>query len=202
MSLTKEEFGLISTIAEGVRHIRETEFPEIKADVREARDLSRTAIQDIHQINFRVSSLEEASPIPMPIHSCSQVQTITEIKTSLDKASEIKKYLIPIFVTLAMALIGFVTTSIRTETSIREDVEQHENKITEIQSIQNSQTKNLSDVINRIGAASKQLDEISKNLNSKSSDVNVIFEDRLKEYPPRERDKLREVWREDGNNRN
>jgi len=189
MSLTKDEIGIISRIEESVRNISEHVLPEIKVDVREARDLSKQAIHDIKQINLRVVSLEDASPVPVPVHVCDQVKTIAEIKTTLETSAGNRRYWIPIVATICLAFIGFLASAIRTESSTLQ-------RISTIEKTQTEQSKNINEAISEMSKTSKRIEDINQTFYKRtySQDIDDVFEDRIKNLSKTDQDLLRSVW--------
>jgi hypothetical protein len=184
-SWTKEELILVSTIAEGVRNIREEVLPDIKGDVREALLTSRGATMEIVKLNLRIASLEDAPPTP---HPCVQAETIVEMNTKISNSYKLRKILIPIVVVVITALIGFITNNIRSEVSMNSGITSNSNSIKSLAKSQDEQGSRIEKMINAVNSLPQK--EQVKTFRS----LDEEFQLRIKDMPERDRVRLQRAW--------
>jgi hypothetical protein len=192
MAWNKEEQAQIATISEGVRSMREIELPEIKVDVREARDTARTTAINLVHLTSRVETIEKS---PIPEHGCIQVEDITEIQSALKSILTSRKVWFPVAVTVVLMILGFLGNSIRTTETMSNNIFNNTNSIKAINESQKVRNKQFEYMIKAVDAIPDQIESSVQPYRNSDKIIENEYNRRMNKLSSTERRKMEKLWR-------
>lgn len=191
MEDNKDEQAIIYTIAEGVRTIRDDILPDIKEDVKQARDTALSSAQEIEHMKDRITSLEDS-----PSHSCDKVEAIATLEANVESRRRMMRFLVPIMVSLSIILIGFLANNIRAEASMRGSIDTNAKAIKQLTEFQSNQTNHVDKVLKAVDKLPNKVEESFDNLTSKrETTIDEEFERRIMKLSTRDKRYLRRLWK-------
>jgi len=164
--------------------IKNEVLPELKKDVKEARDRTLLESQEIQQLKLQLSN---------PEHSCFQVETLTKLDTKVRGWSRLSLVMLPILATIIFGMVGYALKDARSEasmeTTLTNSTKVQEELKTNLKSLENRQRNDTDKILDSLGKLGQQVSRVERN-------NGLDVDDLVQELPPRERRKFHKLMKQ------